>query len=66
MDDTFRKTYHHPFHQLWTATVGLPNYNKREWGELDIRLSQAWMERNNRKASQVLAEAVTLQKRQMS
>lgn len=66
MDDTFKLNFHHPFHELWTKTVGAPNYNKKAWGELHVRLSDAWNQRNNAKAKQVLKEAADLHLEQMA
>jgi hypothetical protein len=57
MDSTFRAKFHHPFHELWGEVVGLPNYNKRHWQELDTRLRSAWSMRNEKRAEMVLREA---------
>ena len=31
---------HHLLHRLWTKAVGTPDYDKREWKELESRLIQ--------------------------
>ena len=48
------------FHDLWSAAVGGPQYNKSSWQALEERYSCAYADQNFGEVEKILAEAEQL------
>jgi hypothetical protein len=65
MNDTFRRKFHSPFHDLWGQVVGHTKYNKRDWQALDALLWSAWESKDELRAATVLTLASQLRDAQL-